>query len=197
MIDLEDLATEAIDVHHSGQKPKELTALGRLIVDRGYSSAIEIGTWGGGTSWFLWSLGLSVTTIDDCDEDTLRYQCVNHHGFDFERIPDITYLVGNSRSIHLPSADIVFIDGDHTYAGAKADWQHWRDYVNDGGIIVFHDIIADVPENSSEVKRLFDEIATEYKTTTFIDPTDDAYPHGGFDEDGNRRPWGGIGVVFL
>ena len=197
MIDVDKIVYEAINVCHSAQKPKELAELGRLIVDRGYQSAIEIGTSYGGTAWFLWALGLSVTSIDDCDEEWLR-RAPSTHGYDPVRIPEINYVVGDSsQQVDLGTADVIFIDGNHTYRGAKADWNHWRDSVNPGGIVVFHDVTADVPENMVEVKRLFDEISVEYETTTFIDPTDDGYPWGGFDGSGNRLPWGGIGVVHL
>ena len=196
MTNLDELVAEAINIHHSAQKPKELAALGQLILDRGYKTAIEIGTWGGGTSWFLWSLGLSVTTIDDCDETFLR-ECLAGHGMEPLRIPAINYIVGDGKQSDLGIVDVVFIDGNHTYGGVKSDWEHWRSRVNPGGIVILHDVIADVPENSSMVKSLFDEISVEYKTTAFIDPTDDGYPWGGFDPSGNRRPWGGIGVIHI
>ena len=191
------VAKLAVDVYHAAQKPRELTALGELIIDRGYQTAVEIGTSYGGTAWFLWALGLTVTSIDDCDEEFLR--CApSTHGYPPLRIPEINYIVGDSSQlIGLDPVDVIFIDGNHTYAGAKADWEHWRRNVNPDGIIAFHDVAANVPENCVEVKHLFVEIAMEYETTKFIDPVDDGYPWGGFDAVGNRHPWGGIGVVYL
>ena len=191
------LVKEAIDINHAAQKPGELIGLGHLIINRGYETAIEIGTSYGGMAWFLWALGLTVTSIDDCNEATLR-MLPSTHGFVPVRIPEINYVVGNSSmQVGLGTADVIFIDGDHRYEGVRADWEHWRGSVNPGGIVAFHDIVANAPENSCEVKRLFDEIAAEYPTATFIDPTDDGYAWGGIDESGNRPPWGGIGVVFL
>ena len=193
---VDSIVKDAIDVYHAAQKPGELAGLGQLIIERDYRTATEIGTGFGGTSWFLWALGLTVISIDDCDETFLR-QAPTTHGYVPTRIPEITYMVGDSKRFNLDPADVIFIDGNHTYNGAKADWEHWRGSVNLGGIVVFHDIVENAPWNSCEVKRLFDEIATEYETTTFIDPTDDGYPWGGFDESGNRALWGGIGVVHL
>jgi hypothetical protein len=37
------------------------------------------------------------------------------------------------------SVDLVFIDGDHSEAGARADWEGWRPFVEPGGAVVFHD----------------------------------------------------------
>ena len=196
-MDVETLVREAIEVHHSAQKPGELTALGNLIRDRGYKTAIEIGTSYGGTAWFLWALGLTVTSIDDASEEFLR-NAPTTHGFPPLRIPEIHYVVGDSSQvIGLDPVDVIFIDGNHTYAGVKADWEHWHENVNPGGLVAFHDVFVNLPQNGVEVKRLFDEIATEYDTSRFIDPTDDGYPWGWFDESGNRAPWGGIGVVYL
>lgn len=38
------------------------------------------------------------------------------------------------------AADLLFIDGDHTYAGVKADYDAYRPFVKPGGWIGFHDI---------------------------------------------------------
>ncbi|MDI3545103.1 MAG: 1-O-methyltransferase [Rikenellaceae bacterium] len=36
--------------------------------------------------------------------------------------------------------DLLFIDGDHSYEGVRADVEAWLPKVKDGGIVVFHDI---------------------------------------------------------
>jgi len=36
--------------------------------------------------------------------------------------------------------DILFIDGDHSYNGVKADYQRYEPFVKDGGLILMHDI---------------------------------------------------------
>lgn len=35
--------------------------------------------------------------------------------------------------------DLLFIDGDHSYAGVKSDWEAYRPVLKAGSIIVFHD----------------------------------------------------------
>jgi len=39
--------------------------------------------------------------------------------------------------------DLLFIDGDHTFAGVARDFHVYRDLVREGGLIAFHDIIED------------------------------------------------------
>lgn len=39
--------------------------------------------------------------------------------------------------------DVLFIDGDHTYEGVRADYQMYRPLVRKGGLIAFHDIVDD------------------------------------------------------
>jgi predicted O-methyltransferase YrrM len=39
--------------------------------------------------------------------------------------------------------DLAFIDGDHSYAGVKADFEAYAPLVRSGGLVVFHDIVPD------------------------------------------------------
>lgn len=39
--------------------------------------------------------------------------------------------------------DILFIDGDHSYSGVKADYDCYHHLVKPGGLIAFHDIVED------------------------------------------------------
>ncbi|HEY7618803.1 MAG TPA: class I SAM-dependent methyltransferase [Solirubrobacteraceae bacterium] len=35
--------------------------------------------------------------------------------------------------------DLVFIDGDHSEDGVRADWEGWHGFVEPGGVVLFHD----------------------------------------------------------
>jgi predicted O-methyltransferase YrrM len=37
------------------------------------------------------------------------------------------------------AVDLVFIDGDHSEAGVRSDWEGWHRFVGPGGAVVFHD----------------------------------------------------------
>lgn len=43
--------------------------------------------------------------------------------------------------------DFIFIDGDHSYAGIKSDWEAWRPLLSSGCIIALHD--SEVSPNTS------------------------------------------------
>jgi predicted O-methyltransferase YrrM len=52
-------------------------------------------------------------------------------------------LVGDSRTVDPPPApvELLFIDGDHSYEGAKADFDRWSAFVRSGGHVLFHDAV--------------------------------------------------------
>ena len=54
--------------------------------------------------------------------------------------------------------DAVFIDGDHSFDGVRADW---RNYGSMGTLVAFHDIRADKDKGAS----LFNELKQQYKHT--------------------------------
>jgi predicted O-methyltransferase YrrM len=49
--------------------------------------------------------------------------------------------VGDSRTVALPPdpLDLLFVDGDHSYEGARADFLRWSPLVRAGGQLLFHD----------------------------------------------------------
>lgn len=70
--------------------------------------------------------------------------------------------------------DAVFIDGDHTYDGVKADW---KNFGKSARIVAFHDIAWEKPENYSldklvEVPRLWNEIKDSHRHEEFVDKSD-------------------------
>ena len=53
------------------------------------------------------------------------------------------------------ACDILFVDGDHSYAQVRADWDAYRGFVRPGGFLVFDDYgMAD----STDVKRAVDGV---------------------------------------
>lgn len=58
-----------------------------------------------------------------------------------------------SKRFNSDSIDIVFIDGDHTSAGVRADYECWLPKVKSGGIVFFHDYSLVFPH----IKEYIDE----------------------------------------
>lgn len=77
-------------------------------------------------------------------------------------------------------ADVLFIDGDHGYAGAKADYVRYRQLVRPGGLIVLHDI-APHDNPSVGVRYLWQEIAWRCPSQEIITEPE--------------ARWAGIGVL--
>ncbi|HEV8128311.1 MAG TPA: class I SAM-dependent methyltransferase [Candidatus Eisenbacteria bacterium] len=54
--------------------------------------------------------------------------------------------------------DLLFIDGDHTYEGVKADFEMYSPLVRPGGLIAFHDIVPGPTEAVGGVPRFWQEL---------------------------------------
>jgi predicted O-methyltransferase YrrM len=72
-------------------------------------------------------------------------------------------LVGDSRSIEIDTGpvDLVFIDGDHSYAAARSDFERFGTRVRVGGAVLFDDAVYDdfsEPPHTADVKRVVREV---------------------------------------
>ncbi len=79
--------------------------------------------------------------------------------------------------------DVLFIDGDHTYAGVKQDFELWAPLVKAGGRVIFHDILPHKDVAGCEVDRLWRELKTRYPHTEFVE--------------NSEQGWAGIGVIEM
>ena len=77
--------------------------------------------------------------------------------------------------------DLLFIDGDHSYSGAKQDFLLYRTLVRPGGTIAFHDILDNPRATNITVAPLWREIKRSFKTEEIVN----SYEQGEF----------GIGLV--
>jgi predicted O-methyltransferase YrrM len=51
--------------------------------------------------------------------------------------------------------DLVFIDGDHSEAACRLDWELWHPFVEPGGVVAFHDARGSDPGPTAVVDGLF------------------------------------------
>jgi len=96
-----------------------------------------------------------------------------------------TYIVGDSSTIGkewntrlksiglmtIEKIDMIFIDGDHTYEGCKADIEAWLPHVRNGGIVAFDDYGGGKshPRQWAGVKKAVDELMSHHKVISVCD----------------------------
>lgn len=83
--------------------------------------------------------------------------------------------------------DFLLIDGDHTYAGVKRDFELYEPLVREGGIIAFHDIVPHGHDPRCQVDGFWREIRHRFDHREIID----AYDNQGIDSE-----WGGLGLLI-
>ncbi len=130
----------------SGPELNRLYDLARNV--DGTGAVVEIGTMAGGSAVAL-ALGArdsgrsSVYTIDITPRPEVREHLEQHGVADLVTVINMDSrdvatnwgsLTGGNTGIRL-----LWIDGDHTYGGVWSDILHWRDYLDPGGVICFHD----------------------------------------------------------
>lgn len=174
------------------QKKYELMGLQELLKDKPLERIVEIGTWNGATA-LLWAMIVSkypTGKLYCCDLSfnygvfysklTGRsYDKMMYKDTEYEKL--VTEIAGNShdpayieyaKQIIGSPVDFMFIDGDHTYEGVKADYFNFRDMVKPGGFIAFHDIL-DTPvhrSNGCYVAHFWNELkATGIEYWEFVD----------------------------
>jgi predicted O-methyltransferase YrrM len=129
---------------------------------------VEIGSWMGASTCFL-AAGLKgpearVYAVDNfqgmslCGEDVAWYQrhfrklgtnstldIFNANfaalGFANRAEPVVSDSIAAAHSLAdmRGTIDLIFVDGDHSYAGCKADIEAWLPFVKKGGVMAFHD----------------------------------------------------------
>jgi predicted O-methyltransferase YrrM len=90
----------------------------------------------------------------------------------FQGLSEWTFILADSKDTAqvkaaIPaSLDILFIDGDHTYEGVKADLANYAPLVKSGGRIILHDVVSAYDPG---VRQAFDEFidATKYEAEIF------------------------------
>jgi cephalosporin hydroxylase len=171
----------------SVQALSEISSLLRKVLELRPKVVVEIGTYKGGTL-FMWSrIEPSPEKIVSIDLPGGRYgggynrnrrklyrefvadrpgtemtlfQCDSHSSATLKRLREI--LDGSP-------VDFLYIDGDHSYDGAKQDFEMYSPLVRTGGIVAFHDIVTTA--DGCGVDRLWDELKKSYPHEEYTDGT--------------------------
>jgi cephalosporin hydroxylase len=186
--------------HGAMQKRSEFAALMALLVMEPPRRVIEIGLGIGGTFWALCQVATRDAVLVSVDLPAgpfggdLSAQIDNSQLRSYGRPgQELHLLKGNSTDPDLVArvtelvepADLLFIDGDHTYEGVSGDYRLYAPLVRPGGRIVLHDILPCDNFPSCEVDRFWNELPEPKLSLTSPAATNEYF--------GGR--WGGIGVL--
>ena len=130
----------------------EAALLFRLARDLERGPIAEIGRFKGGSTMVfatalpdgieLWSYDFHVALRPDMPGPELDAElraALERYGLEGK----VHLLVADSRTADPPPGELqlLFIDGDHSYEGAKADFDRWGAFVAPGGHVLFHDAV--------------------------------------------------------
>jgi predicted O-methyltransferase YrrM len=130
----------------------EAALLYGLVRSLGRATIAELGRYKGGSTFVmasamadgseLWSYDIHVHGPGGPpggDLDSELAAALGRFGID----AGVKLIVADTRTAEQPPApcDLVFIDGDHSYEGARADFERWRGAVRPGGHLLFHDAV--------------------------------------------------------
>jgi predicted O-methyltransferase YrrM len=82
----------------------------------------------------------------------------------FELDEHIKVVVDNSESASKKikgKIDFLFIDGSHTFASARNDYESWKNKIRAGGILTIHDIYDSEEEGGQAPREIFEKAITE------------------------------------
>ena len=196
---VDDLIDNAMDFKTKGlyridsvQMREEILALAQAVKSINPKTILEIGTCNGGT-FFIWAnLASDLAITCDLNKSKIRdelYQSFPPPESKCKVIP----LAGDSHkqafletvkvSLDGNQVDFLFIDGDHTEEGVRADYNMYSPLVRSGGIIAFHDILEKQPIPGNQVFYFWDEIKKSTNTEEFVKD----YSQTGF----------GIGIIYV
>ena len=163
------------------QKEYEWKSLLNLLLMYPHDFIMEIGDYSGGTAVGLSMLAKNLITLDLTPLEFDSGSCQHQHVTANSHLLTTQETVGG---LIPTSLDILFIDGDHSYAGVKEDFLMYSSYVKPGGIVFFHDIVAseDHARQGCFVDQFWNEAKVGHTFTEII---------------GEPLTWGGIGVIWM
>jgi predicted O-methyltransferase YrrM len=180
------------------QVPSELIQFASMVANKKPRSVLEIGTNLGGTLFVLCRLADPSATLISLDLPGGRFG----GGYKWFQALLFQHFPSRAQRLHLirddshklevwervtailhdRKLDLLFIDGDHTYQGVRADFEMYSPLVETGGMIVFHDIVQHPADLECGVSHFWREIRIRYR-------------HEEITENLNQG-WAGIGVLF-
>jgi predicted O-methyltransferase YrrM len=153
------------------QKQAELAPLLALLMRVRPQRVLEIGTARGGTLWAWCRVAAPSATIVSVDLPGGPFGGTAHDGSLVRTFAGprqkLELLAGDSHAPGIEAevrallggpVDFLFIDGDHSYDGVRADYDTYAPLVRDGGLIALHDIVPGPAEHVGEVPRFWRDL---------------------------------------
>lgn len=156
----------------------EITGLLGVLTKSPPRVVLEIGTGLGGTTLLLARVAAQDATVITLDLPTgpspqrlldagaredQRIYAVRGDSHDYSTYARIQSLIGRQK------VDVLFIDGDHSYEGVRADFRLYSPLVRSTGWIAFHDIAPGPAEFVGGVPQFWSELKRNHETHEFIE----------------------------
>jgi predicted O-methyltransferase YrrM len=214
--DLDSLVAKAQDVFPAVQNPNELRAFLEAAAERRPKTVVEIGTAAGGTFYCLSQIAdpsALLVSIDflggnygggqtnlECKlfatfgPPTQKFEFIRQRSFHHSTRENLRNLLGG-REI-----DLLFIDGDHSYAAVRSDYEMYHPLVAEDGMIAFHDILeipADAKDwqRGNEVSIFWKELSQRVNSREILDRD---FPPAGWDgREARSRFWPPLGIGLV
>jgi predicted O-methyltransferase YrrM len=149
-------------------------------------AVLEIGTALGGTLFLLTRVAAPDAILLSIDRSFERRRPL-FEAFAVDR-QRVSFLAGDShaaetrarveRELGDRKLDLLFIDGDHSAQGVRADFELYSDLVRPGGLVVFHDIVYGRAELVGGVPDFWRDIKTPDAQELVADPGQGGYGIG-------------------
>jgi len=135
--------------HHAGEFEQTDSVVAQLLKETGTAvhAFVELGVnWG--ASLFMLTrfaqpaariIGVDAGLFPGIDDVHLIFTALRKAGYDATFLHDTTQRAVSAVQAAAP-IDLLHIDADHSYAGAKHDWDHYTPMVRQNGLILLHDI---------------------------------------------------------
>lgn len=145
----------------ASQDPFELWQLLVILSQRPPRVVVEIGVHKG-FSMMAWNKAFHPEVLLGIDDEPVLDHSVNAqlcNAIICENSHDLSSLDNLKTRLGGELIDFLFIDGDHTYQGAKLDYDMYSPLVGEGGVIAIHDIMR-MPGMypGVETRKVFDEV---------------------------------------
>ena len=171
------IALAAVNEYNCCQDAVELSVLLGIVTAMMPRTIVEIGCNTGG-SLFAWaSTGADVIGVSLGPHDP-RETCDPHGA---KIITGDSHLLATiellKKELDGRRPDFFFIDGDHTYAGCRADWMVAQEV--GARAVGFHDVSPRRIPGDPGVRKVFAEACARYPSVTIRNPADDNNPGAG------------------